>query len=234
MMPPIVEIDHVTKRYRMTKALDDVTLTIPQGQVVGLIGPNGSGKSTMLKLMAGLVRPSKGKITVNGEVPDRLINRKVTYLSESDALYDFYTVKEMVDFFSGIYVDFHFEKAEEILTFMKLDYNKPIKHLSKGQRGRLKLSLALSRDVPLILLDEPLSGLDPMVRESIIKGLISFVDLEKQTVVMTTHEVAEVEPLLDRVIAVRDGKLLATKDVEAIRDQENKSVVEWLKMRAEL
>ncbi|WP_308216594.1 ABC transporter ATP-binding protein [Pseudalkalibacillus decolorationis] len=228
-MSTIVEFKHVSKRYRMTKALDDITFTIPKGKVVGLIGSNGSGKSTILKLMSGLVRPTKGKVVINGIVPDRLINRQVAYLSEADVLYDFYKVKEMVDFFSGIYADFDSEKAEEMLEFMKLDHNKPIKHLSKGQRGRLKLVLALSRQVPLILLDEPLSGLDPMVRESIIKGLISFIDLEKQTVIMTTHEVEEVEPLLDQVIAVMDGKLLAFEDVDTIRRKENKSIVDWLK-----
>lgn len=94
--------------------------------------------------------------------------------------------------------------------------------------------LALSRDVPIILMDEPLSGLDPMVRDSIVKGLISFIDIEKQTVVITTHEVSEVEPLLDIAVVIREGKILNVSDVEEIREKEKLSIVEWMKKTHEL
>ncbi|RYD06977.1 hypothetical protein N752_01410 [Desulforamulus aquiferis] len=135
-----------------------------------------------------------------------MIASEVSYLSELDVLYPFYTVKETIDFNAGLFADFDVAKAQEMLTFMQLDPDKKVKALSKGNRGRLKIILTLARKVPLILMDEPLSGLDPLVRDSIIKSLISYLDLEQQTVVMTTHEVTEVEPILDMVVAVQNGR----------------------------
>ena len=104
-----------------------------------------------------------------------------------------------------------------MMDFMGLDPDAKVKNLSKGNRGRVKLVVTLSRNAPYILMDEPLSGLDPIVRDSIIKGLISFVDLAKQTVIITTHEVNEVEPLLDQVVALRDGEIIKFADVEELR-----------------
>lgn len=103
-----------------------------------------------------------------------------------------------------------------------------VKHLSKGNRGRLKMVISLARDVPVILMDEPLSGLDPLVRDSIVKGLISFIDLERQTVLITTHEIKEVETILDEVIAIKDGHIIGYRNVEQLRLEENMSIVEWM------
>lgn len=224
----MIQLENVSKRYLTAKALTDANLTIEPGQIVGLIGSNGSGKSTTLKLIAGLIRPTKGTVLVDGVIADRKICTKLSYLSELDAYYSFFTVKQTVDFYNDTFKDFNREKAEEILDFMKLDRNKKVKHLSKGNRGRLKIVLTLSRDVPYILMDEPLSGLDPIVRQSIVKGLISFIDLEKQTVVITTHELQEIEPLLDTVVLIKDGTILDKQNVDDIRDKEHLSLVEWM------
>lgn len=224
----MIQLENVSKRYLTAKALTDANLTIEPGQIVGLIGSNGSGKSTTLKLIAGLIRPTKGTVLVDGVIADRKICTKLSYLSELDAYYSFFTVKQTVDFYNDTFKDFNREKAEEILDFMKLDRNRKVKHLSKGNRGRLKIVLTLSRDVPYILMDEPLSGLDPIVRQSIVKGLISFIDLEKQTVVITTHELQEIEPLLDTVVLIKDGTILDKQNVDDIRDKEHLSLVEWM------
>lgn len=224
----MIQLENVSKRYLTTKALTNVNLTIEPGQIVGLIGSNGSGKSTTLKLIAGLIRPTKGTVLVDGVIADRKICTKLSYLSELDAYYSFFTVKQTVDFYNDTFKDFNRERAEEILDFMKLDRKKKVKHLSKGNRGRLKIVLTLARDVPYILMDEPLSGLDPMVRQSIIKGLISFIDLEKQTVVITTHELQEIEPLLDTVVLIKEGKILDKQSVDDIRDNDHLSLVEWM------
>lgn len=198
-------------------------------EFVGLVGENGSGKSTTLKLIAGLIQPSKGSVIVNGKEADRRIAKDVTYLSELDEYYSFYNVSQTIEFFASQFPDFNLLKAEEIREFMKLDKNTKLKHLSKGNRGRLKLILTLSRDVPVILLDEPFSGLDPMVRDSIVQGLISFVDLEKQIILVTTHEIKEVEMILDEVIAIKDGQFIGHHNVEDLRYTQNMSIVEWMK-----
>lgn len=225
----IVQFDHVTKRYPGKVALRDANFTLPRGKVIGLIGPNGSGKSTALKLMAGLLRASGGTVTVNGKPATRRIGGEVAYLSELDALYSSFTIEETIRLQQGLYEDFDQKKAHEMLAFMQLNLWDRVKNLSKGNRGRLKIVLALSRSAALILMDEPLSGLDPIVRESIIKGMISFIDLETQTVIMTTHEVAEVEPMLDLVVAIRDSQVLKVEEIDNIRGELNMSLVEWMK-----
>lgn len=225
----MIEFEHVSKHYFHHQALEDVTFTLPQGKIIGIVGENGSGKSTILKLMSGLVRPSKGSVKVLGESVDRRISSKVSYLSELDVYYPFYTVGETIDFVKSQFRDFNERKADAILQFMKLDRKAKVKHLSKGNRGRLKIALTLAREVPLILMDEPLSGLDPLVKETIVKGLISFVDLEKQTIIITTHEVLEIEPLLDQVLLIRQGRLVAMQDVEQIRMNHQMGIVDWMK-----
>lgn len=224
----MIQLENVSKRYLRKKALIDVSLQIEPGHIVGLMGANGSGKSTTLKLMAGLIRPTKGTVLVDGQVSNRRICTQVAFLSELDAYYSFMTVAQTVAFYANTFSDFDREKAEAIIDFMKLDRAQKVKNLSKGNRGRLKIVVTLARNVPYILMDEPLSGLDPMVRQSIIRGLISFIDLEKQAVILTTHELAEIEPLLDQVVLIKDGRILAQENVDDVRDQENLSLVDWM------
>lgn len=224
----MIQLESVSKRYLTKKALKDVSLQIEPGHIVGLIGSNGSGKSTTLKLIAGLVRPTKGTVLIDGRMADRRICDKIAYLSELDACYSFFTVSQTVDFYERLFPDFNREKAENMLDFMKLERRQKVKQLSKGNRGRLKIVVTLARDAPYILMDEPLSGLDPMVRRSIIKGLISFIDLEKQTVVLTTHELQEIEPLLDTVILIKEGEMIDQQRVEDIRSKQNLSLVDWM------
>ncbi|MDD3653159.1 MAG: ABC transporter ATP-binding protein [Desulfotomaculaceae bacterium] len=224
-----VKFTNVTKKYLGRMALNNVSFDLPRGKITALVGPNGSGKSTILKLAAGLVHPTQGSVTVLGKTANRRIAGEVAYLSESDFLYPFFTVEETLKFNAGLFADFDLQKAKEILSFMDLEPDKKVKHLSKGNRGRLKIVLALSRRAPLILMDEPLSGLDPMVRDSIIKSMISHLDLQGQTVLMSTHEVAEVEPVLDLVISINEGKITCIEDVENIREQHGLSLVDWMK-----
>lgn len=229
MSEMIVKFDKVTKKYYGKPALKDVSFQIPQGQVIGVIGPNGGGKTTILKLVSGLILPTQGIVTVNNKNAHRRISCEVAYLSEMDTFYSFFTVEDTINYYDAIYQDFDLEKSREILSFMKLEPQKRVKELSKGNRGRLKIVLALARKAPLILMDEPLSGLDPIVRESIIKGLLSYLDIGKQTLIITTHEVAEIEPLLDSVIGVKGGEIRGIAEVENIRSEYNKSLVEWMK-----
>jgi len=230
----MIELINVSKSYLNQAAIKNMSIEFSNGKIIGLIGENGSGKSTTLKLISGLINLSKGEIRIDGNAIDRRKSSKlVSYLSELDAYYPFYTVMETIDFHASQYKDFNMGKALEIMGFMKLDPNKKVKTLSKGNRGRLKILLSLSREVPYILMDEPLSGLDPMVRDSIIKGLISFVDLEKQTIIITTHEISEIEPLLDQVILIKEGEVVGISDVEDIRQNEQLSLIEWMRSKYE-
>lgn len=205
-----------------------MNLELTPGKLIGLVGENGSGKSTTLKTIAGLSHPTSGEVRVNGEKVTRRIAESVSYLSELDEYYRFFTVKKSIEFQASQFKDFDKEKAYEILEFMKLNPNDKLKHLSKGNRGRLKIVLSLARNVPVILMDEPFSGLDPMVRNSIVKGLISFIDLEKQLVLITTHEIREVENILDEVVAIKAGTVIGHHNVEALREQKQMSIIDWM------
>ena len=227
-MSNVIELTNVSKTYKKRSAIKNISLTLPLGKIIGIVGENGSGKSTLLKLIAGLVHPTSGLVTVNGETANRGICKLVSYLSDHDSFYSI-TVREALAFQASQFPDFNITKAEEIMKDMQLEPDKKIRDLSKGNRGRLKIVLTLAREVPYILMDEPLSGLDPMVRQSIVKGMISYVDLESQTLVMTSHEITEIESILDSFIAIKDGSLIRMADVEELHESEGLSITEWMR-----
>jgi ABC-2 type transport system ATP-binding protein len=225
----VIVLTNVSKTYKNRTAIKDVSIKLPLGKIIGIVGENGSGKSTLLKLIAGLLQPTSGSVTVNGETANRRISKVVSYLSEHDSFYSMFTVREALAFQASQFIDFNATKAEEIIRFMKLEPDKKIRDLSKGNRGRLKIALTLAREAPYILMDEPLSGLDPLVRESIVKGMIAYVNLETQTLIMTSHEIKEIESILDSFIAIRDGALIRMTDVEDLHESEGLGITEWMK-----
>ncbi len=229
MSDNIANFTNVTKKYLAQTAVNNVSFNLPQGKIIALVGPNGSGKSTVLKMIAGLARPSQGSITVNGKPANRRIAGEVAFLSEKDVLYPFFTVQETIKFNAGLFADFDVQKAGEILSFMQLEPDKKVRYLSKGNLGRLKILLVLSRRAPLILMDEPLAGLDPLARDSIIKSMISYLDLQEQTVFLSTHEVSEVEPVLDMVMSLHYGEIKGFEEVDKIREKYGLSLLDWMK-----
>jgi ABC-2 type transport system ATP-binding protein len=228
-MSDVIRMTNVTKKYIKQTALKDISLTVPIGKIIGIVGGNGSGKSTLLRLMSGLSLPTSGRVTVNEETANRRTGKIVSYSSELGSFYPIFTVREAMRIQASQFADFNLAKAEEIMKLMRLDPHMKIKALSKGNRGRLQIVLTLAREVPYILMDEPLSGLDPMVRESIVKGMISYVDLKYQTLIMTSHEVAEIETLIDGFIALKDGSLLRMADVEELHESEALRIADWMK-----
>ncbi|AGN35442.1 hypothetical protein BLMD_05170 [Bacillus paralicheniformis] len=155
--------------------------------------------------------------------------KNIAYLTELDMFYDPFRVKDMIHFYETQFSDFRINKAWDLLKDMKIDRDKKIGKLSKGNRGRLKLALTLARDAAVVLLDEPFSGLDPMVRESIVKSLLTYLELDKQTIVIATHEIHEIEQILDEVVVVLNGRIEEKKDVEQLREESGMSLLEWLK-----
>ncbi len=225
----VVKFDGVTKKYGNEIALKDSSFQFQKGKIYGLLGPNGSGKSTTLKMIAGLVLPNTGTVTMNGKQVTRKIASEVAYLTELDMFYDAFKVDGMIRYYASQFPDFNIERANELVEFMELDSGKKIKHLSKGNRGRLKLVLALSRNTEVLLLDEPFSGLDPMVRDTIVKGLLSYIDFGNQTVIIATHEIDEIEAILDEAYIISDGEIKGHCQVEELREAEGLSVLQWLK-----
>ncbi|SFT23798.1 ABC transporter ATP-binding protein [Paenibacillus sp. BC26] len=215
----IAELQGVHKRYLLKHAINGIDLQIRKGTIVGLLGPNGSGKSTLLKMMAGMIYPTSGRILVNGRQPDVKNKAQIAYLPEIDNLYGWMTVKETLRFISGFYADWKADKAADMLEKMELDANQKVRNLSKGLRARLKLIAALSRDVPLILLDEPFSGIDPSSRAKIIRSIASEFESGEQTIILSTHSVKESEPLFDDVIFLQGGRIKLYDSAENLRGE---------------
>lgn len=225
----LVQLNQVSKQYGRDKILNNVTMTFVPGKFYGLIGPNGSGKSTALKLIAGLASPDSGAVQIGETHASRRMCRSVSYLPELDMIYPGMTLEQLLTFYESQFEDFDTVKARKLAEELKVHTNKKMLHLSKGGRGRVKLILAMARTAPILLLDEPLSGLDPLIRESIVQSLLKYIDLEKQTVIMATHEIAEIEALLDEVAAIYKGELIGMEAAEHIRETEGISIVEWFK-----
>lgn len=229
---PIIEMRNISKRYSIKhrkESLRETNLKITQKGIIGLIGPNGAGKSTFLKLIAGLIKPSGGNINVLGKPVSRLISKQLAFLPEVDSLYGFMKIRDMLNFMHATFPNFNLQKSQNILKDLKLDPDKYVYELSKGNRARLKICLCLSRDVPIILLDEPLSGLDPMMRENILRDLVQYTDLENQTLLISSHEVQEIEPFLDYIIFLKEGKVYSFDEAEALRIEHHKSIYQIMK-----
>ncbi|MFS0575660.1 ABC transporter ATP-binding protein [Sporosarcina sp. 179-K 3D1 HS] len=224
----MIELKNVSKKYGGRRALDGMTLALPTGKIIGLVGENGSGKTTLLKLVAGLLTPNSGSAEYNGEKITRKIAASVAYMPDADLFYPYLTVEQLFDFYESQFSDFNPIKAKEMAEFLNIGLDAKIKNLSKGNRGRVKIAATLAREADYYLLDEPFSGLDPMVREDIAKGLIRFTDTERQTIVLSTHELKEVEPLLDEIVVLRGGRLLAHEAIDEIRDVHGMDATTWM------
>ncbi|WP_203248374.1 ABC transporter ATP-binding protein [Sporosarcina beigongshangi] len=224
----MIELNNVYKKYGGRKALENITLAVPQGKIIGLVGENGSGKTTLLKLMAGLLTPNSGTAMFSGSRITRKVATNIAYMPDADLFYPYFTVQQLFAFYESQFADFNPTKAKEIAAFLNLSLDSKIKNLSKGNRGRVKIAVTLGREADYYLLDEPFSGLDPMVRDDIAKGLIRFTDTERQTVIMSTHELKEVEPLLDEIVVLKGSRKIAHESVDTIRDTYGKDATSWM------
>lgn len=215
----IINFENVTKAYGKQKALDTINLSIPAGQVIGVLGPNGAGKSTLFKTIVGLAKPNSGHITVLGNTPSWKTNEQIAYLPDRGRWYEFHTIGQAINYSATVLPHFNKNRADQLIQLMGLNTDMNVKDLSKGQEARLLLILCLARDVQLVLLDEPFSGIDLISREKIIQGIIESLTERKQTILISTHEIHEAESLFDQVIFIDQGQVVLTGDVETLRQE---------------
>ena len=223
-----VKVSNLSKKYPNALALDNINVEFPEGQITGLIGPNGSGKSTLLKIISGLVVEDSGQVEISRMEARKLMDH-IAFLPELNHLYDWFTIKEAIKFFDAQYDDFSVEKAEELVDFMNLKMEQKIKTLSKGMVGRLKLILVLARRAPLLILDEPLAGIDPNSRARILESLISEYEADFQSIIISTHEVVEAERFFDHVVFLENGRAILKGNTDDLRAERNKSVQELVR-----
>lgn len=223
-MNELVEIIGLTKSYDSRSiAVNNVTLTLPKGKILGLLGPNGSGKTTLIKLLNGLLTPTTGSIKINGLYVGPQTKAHVAYLPDRTYLVESWKISRILDYFCDFYEDFSREKAAEMLQSLNIDPQTRLKTLSKGNKEKVHLILVMSRNADLYVLDEPIAGVDPAAREYILRTIINNYNPEA-SVLISTHLISDIEQVLDEVIFMRYGQLMLHTTVDQIREEYGKSV----------
>ncbi len=217
-MAAILECKDLKKSYGSSPALNGINLELPRGKIIGLLGPNGSGKTTLIKLACGLLVPTSGEILIDGMTPGVETKKIVAYLPERNYLPDSMTVNSMVKFMADFYSDLNTEKAYDMLSHLDIDPKKKFKALSKGNREKVQLILVMAREAKLYLLDEPIGGVDPASRDYILDTIIKNYNKEA-TVVMSTHLIADIEPVLDEFVFIRKGDMIRHSTVKSVHDK---------------
>ncbi|MCC0650805.1 ABC transporter ATP-binding protein [Clostridioides sp. ZZV15-6598] len=232
----MIEIKNVSKTYKRMQgikvkkidALKNVSFNIEKGKITALLGINGVGKSTILKAIAGLIKIDSGEILIDGEKMNKNIYNKLAFVPDVESHFSNTTIKESFEFMEIFYPRWNKEKSKEMMDIFKLNENEVIDNLSKGNIARVKLILGFCQDPDYILLDEPFTGIDLFKREEFI-GVIAQYMKENQAIIITTHEIVEIESLVDEVIILDEGKIITSFNAEELREREGKSILD--KMR---
>jgi ABC-2 type transport system ATP-binding protein len=214
--PPVVAED-LGKKYPRGWALRECTLTIPAGRVVALVGPNGAGKSTLMGMITGLLRPTTGRITVFGDVPNgRGMHPAVAFLTQAKPLYPQFTVAETLKLGRHANPTWDQAYAEGLVERAQVPFAAKVGTLSGGQRTRVALALALGKRPRLLMLDEPLADLDPLAREAVLETLVQECREQDITVLLSSHVLAELEDVCDHLVLLTDGRIRLAGDVDAL------------------
>ena len=222
MKNPALEIIDLYKKYT-DFALTGINLHVPSGSIVGLIGQNGAGKSTLIKSALNLIKIDSGRVNlpclpVTEKEND--IRKWVGYIPETLTLYEWMTIKRLIEFVSHYYPRWDHRYCGELMVRYELDENKPVKHLSKGMRAKLALLLALSHHPQLLFLDEPTAGLDPVMKHNFLQELRHLINRgDTRAVLISSHILGEIEYIADRIAVLREGRLALYAETEKIRSQ---------------
>jgi ABC-2 type transport system ATP-binding protein len=220
-----IQIDGLTKRYGTQKAIDGLSLTVPEGAILGLLGENGAGKTTTIQVLMGLVRPDAGQTNVLGLDPVRWgleVRRRTGNVPESPVLYDWMTVAEIGWFAAAFHLDSHGTTSgyqfryTELTRGFDLPAAKKIKALSKGMRAKVSLSLALAADPALLILDEPTSGLDVLVKRDFLESMVDLAGAGR-TVFLSSHQIGEVERVASHIALLHKGKLILAEPLDDLK-----------------
>lgn len=211
----LLEIKNITKNYNESRGINNINLEFESGHVIGLLGSNGSGKTTLIKLINGLLTPDEGKILVDGKNIGVETKKIISYLPDQTYIENGMTIKECIKFFKDFYEDFDEDKAKDILNKFEIPLNKKFGQLSKGNKEKLQLALVMSRNSKLYILDEPIAGVDPGIRDFVIQTALDAMSPDS-SLIICTHLVRDIEPFLDDVAFLNKGNVVIHKSKEII------------------
>ncbi len=216
--------ENVVKSFDDFRALDSLSLNVPKGSVYGLVGPNGAGKTTFIKALGGITRIDEGKITIDDcDVYDNAeIKKKVAYVSDDLYFFPTYTIKQTAKFYSGIYPNWSWDEYRTMLNFFKADENKRCRRMSKGMQKQAAIWMALCTRPEILILDEPVDGLDPVMRKNIWSLIMQAVYDRQMTVLVSSHNLRELEDVCDHVGMVHKGKIVLEKALDDVKGSVHK------------
>jgi ABC-2 type transport system ATP-binding protein len=218
-MTAIMEIKNLNKHFGKLQALKDVNINIPQGRIIGLLGKNGAGKSTLMRCMLGFLK-YQGEILYHGtaiEHNDTRLFKKIAFIPDVSALDDRLTVQQTIEYVKGVNPSWNDQKADELMEKSELPMKQKVKNLSKGMKTKLYLLLVLSLDVEFLLLDEPTIGLDIVFRKEFFNTILGEFFDESKTILISTHQVDEVEHILQDIIFLDKGEVILFEDIEELK-----------------
>lgn len=224
----MIEVNGIHKKYRRRHVLSGVSFTAEKGRITCLIGTNGAGKSTVLKAIMGLTQIAKGTIRVDGQSLHPALYEKIAFVPDHLTMPSSMKLADTLQFMADFYRSWNPSRADELMNYFRLDRTERVGNLSKGTAAKLNLVLGLAQDADYVLMDEPFSGIDLFSRESIAKVFTSEL-VEDRGVLFTTHEVAEVEFLIDKAVLLREGSVCREFDCEQVRSEEGKSVIDVMR-----
>ena len=216
----MIEVKGITKRFGDFTALDELTLTVPSGSVYGLVGPNGSGKSTIIRHITGIYRPDGGEILIDGEpvYENPAVKARIAYIPDDVFYFNNASMKDMAKFYRGIYPNFSTERFEALLTVFPLDPKRPIRRFSKGMQKQAAFVLCMAMQPEIMVLDEPIDGLDPVMRRQVWSLLMADIAERGTTVLVSSHNLRELEDVCDHVGILDHGKLLLERSLSEMQE----------------
>jgi ABC-2 type transport system ATP-binding protein len=224
----MIEIKNLEKKYGKRAILEDVSFTIKKNEVTCLTGMNGTGKTTLMNCIMGLVPRNNGSVTIDGEDIQQQLYETISYIPDSLTMPRWMTITESMQFMATYYPNWNAAKADELLSFFRLEPDLQLKNLSKGNSAKVNFLLGLSLDADYYLMDEPFSGIDVFAREDILEVFTSKFVTDKG-VLIATHHLDEVEMLLDRIVMLRNGRVAKDFYAEDIRKTEGKAIIDVMR-----
>ncbi|HHY73809.1 MAG TPA: ABC transporter ATP-binding protein [Bacillus bacterium] len=215
----MIEIKNVRKAFEDSEAVKNVSLHIEKGSIYGLLGSNGAGKTTLLKILAGIYKQDSGEIQINNQLVFENINLKQKLIFLPDALYFFsqYTIKQMADYYRSLYPSWNEERYKKLGKVFPIDENKKVHRLSKGMQRQVAFWLSLATMPDVLILDEPLDGLDAVMRQKVKNLLVQDVADREMTVLISSHNLREVEDICDHVGILHHGEIIIEKDLDDLK-----------------